>query len=468
MYPMTMRAALLACGAATAVATIPAAHAQTAGQSAREAALEARLARLEARVAALTEQLAAARAEQAPAPRAPSVPAASAPTALPVAVASARPAPAAPPATTSGTRVTLSGFIKFNASVSRYADGAIAANSGGRDFYVPGTIPVGGTSEGASTEFSAKQTRLVAGLTTPVDGETLSGLVEIDFQSSPGAGNARITNAYAPALRRTWLSYRGFLAGQEWTNFQYLPALPETTDFLGPSEGTVFVRQAQLRYTHKLADRMSLSVAAENPATTVAIAGSAAVVEAGTDRAPDLTARFTADIGGGSQLSLAGVSRWLTSDQSGMHDDGFGWGVSAAGKLRFGPAGRHDLRFMVTHGRGIGRYVGLNLAPDAILVPGAQPRLETVGVTAGFAALRIGWTPSLRSNLGASYQTIDYPSGFATPNANASAWSAMANLFYTPLDHLDLGIELRRGERELVSGAAGTLERLEVSARYGF
>ena len=43
---------------------------------------------------------------------------------------------------------------------------------------------------------------------------------------------------------------------------------------------------------------------------------------------------------------------------------------------------------MATYGKGLGRYVGLNFSPDAIVSAAGQ--LETPRLFAGFAALRIG------------------------------------------------------------------------------
>lgn len=464
MMTKWLRRAMLAGTALAGCASAPA-MAQPAD---REAALERRLGELEAALADLRGQLSALRAGNA-------APQASAAAAAPVAVATAGVAPpAAPPApapaaprdgfSVAGTTVKIGGFVKAVAAFSRYDDGAMPAGSTGRDFYVPGTTPVGGRAD-RSFEANAKQTRLAISTATPLRDHELKGLVEVDFQVSPGTGNQRITNAYNPGLRRAFFTFDDALIGQEWSNFQYVSALPETTDFLGPSEGTVFVRQAQFRYAFRLARGLTLAIAAENPATTVlAAGGSSAMVEYDQDRVPDLTARLNL-AAGPAELSLAGLARQLTADGAGGVDHAFAWGVSAAGKIGFGPARRHDIRFMLSHGQGIGRYVGLNLAPDAIL---GAAGLDTVGVTAGFAALRIGWTERLRSTVSGSFQSADYPHLAIAADANDSAWSAAANLFYSPVKQFDIGVEYRRGERRLVSGATGQLDRIEVAGKYSF
>ena len=454
-------------------------------QTAREVELETRLKALEAAVQDLRGELNAARATAATAPQPSST--GQAPTAVasapndlhptapagptaPTALAEAK-APAAAPTDgfkVAGTTVKLNGVIKTWASVSRYSGGNIAPESVGRDFYFPSMTPVGGRNEGNSFESHAKQTRIVLATDTPIAGHSLKGLLELDFQVVPGTqGNQRVVSGYNPGLRRAFFTYDNWLFGQEWTTFQYIGALPETTDFIGPSEGSVFVRQAQVRYTRKLSDTLSLSVAAENPETASTNLVSAAVVENADDRLPDVAARLNYKTAFG-EFSLAGLARKLTIDTGTLNESATGWGLSFAGKVPLDVSGRSDIRFMVTHGDGIGRYVGLNLAPDAVFaaVPGAE--LKTPSLTAGFAALKLGWTDKLRSTFIGSVQSIDYPTGGEPIGASASAWSASANLFFSPVKAIDLGVEFRHAERQLVDGQVGKMDRGELAARYSF
>ena len=101
---------------------------------------------------------------------------------------------------------------------------------------------------------------------------------------------------------------------------------------------------------------------------------------------------------------------------AGSGDDALGWGVSAGGKIAFGPDKRHDIRFSGTYGDGIGRYLGLGYAPDAVFDRDVLGnRLLNVDNFAGFASLRLGWTGNLRSTFAAGYQHADYPDGIVVP-----------------------------------------------------
>src|SRR3546814_10282620 len=93
---------------------------------------------------------------------------------------------------------------------------------------------------------------------------------------SSNLGNEVSTNTHGLTLRQAFVTWNNWLAGQAWSNFQDVAALPEAVDFVGVTEGTTFVRQAQIRYTNG-----PFSVALENPHTTVGSIATAARNNAG-------------------------------------------------------------------------------------------------------------------------------------------------------------------------------------------
>ena len=97
--------------------------------------------------------------------------------------------------------------------------------------------------------------------------------------------------------------------------------------------------------------------------------------------------------------------------------------------------------------------------------------LEDVRVFAAIAALRVPLAPGVRANLMGSYQSVNYADALplaSMASFNQSAWSAAANLFWSPVKNIDLGVEYRHGERKLVNGADGAVNRIEFAAKYGF
>lgn len=437
----------------------------------READLLARLERVEAELARLRAEVAGARAVQADALTM------DAQVATRLATLEARPAPAAAPASpppdgfrSGATTIRLGGYIKLIAANSRYSQGEVASNSLGRDFYLPQAIPTGAGPASRVQDFTAKQSRFWLNFATDVSGHAVKGYVETDFQTSPGTqGSQRTTNGYNLALRRAFMQVDRWTFGQDWTTFQYTGALPESTDYVGGAEGTVFVRQPLVRYSLPLSKALTLHLAAEEPESGTATVGAPTLVENGDDAMPDFAARLAwSDMPG--ELSLALLGRQVRTEAAGKAARAAGWGVSAGGKLFLRGDKASDARFMVTYGRNIGRYVGLNFAPDAVYVP-ATGKLEDVSVFAALGAVRVPLAKNLRANLMGSYQSVDYADGLALAGIggfNKRAWSAAANLFWSPVKSIDLGIEVRHGERRLVNGADGAIDRIEFAAKYGF
>jgi hypothetical protein len=412
-------------------------------QTDREAQLEARIAELERMVGELVKQQTAAPA----APAAPALPAGTQPIQATSVVPGANP----------GTRFGFGGFIKANSTWSDYSDGNPAAGSVGRDFYLPGAIPVGGVGESAVYDAHAKQSRFWFTTDTVLEnGSKLGSRFELDF-AVPTGGDERNTNTYNPVLRRAFLTYDNWLFGQEWSNFMELGALPETTDFVGPTEGMVFVRQPQIRYTSG-----AWSVSVENPESTLTPFGGGARIVTDDNTVPDFTARY-ANRGAWGFVSVAGLLRQLRSDTGLRSTTDTGFGVSVSSKIMFG---ENDLRLMATAGSGIGRYVGLNFFEDGVLE--ANGDIDSLDVVAAYAAWRQVWGGGWRSNFVVGYTSADNDRALTGLNANAEASSARVNLFWTPAPKLDLGIELSTAKRELERGTSGTQNRIDFMARYSF
>ncbi len=363
------------------------------------------------------------------------------------------------------TKITVGGYVKADVLLSRFSEGELAQGSG-RDFYLPNSIPVSNGS-GKSRQFldaHAKETRLFVKTETNLDGHKLGTHIELDFIVNQSlAANEIVTNAYTPGFRRAFITYDNWLLGQEWTTFMNLGALPETLDFVAfPSEGTVFVRQPQLRYTLG-----SLQLALENPETSVLPGGGGAVAGSGDATLPDFVARYNFKLGS-AELSLSGLLRQLKVENpaagttAAVDDSTTAGGVGLAGRV---PFGSDDLKFMVTTGEGIGRYLALGTSADAVLSAG---ELDAIGVTGGYLAYKHAWTPKWRSTLTVSALAIDNDTSRTGTALTKSVQSASINLLYSPVARLTFGGELRHAQRELENGQDGNLDRLQFSAKYNF
>jgi len=427
----------------------------------KEKELEARIEQLERLVRELkaTQGATAATAPSAVAgaPAAPATPAK--PATAPVQAASITPN-ALP-----NTRFSYSGFVKLDTMWSQYDDGEIADGSIGRDFFVPGAIPVGGADEGADLDAHIKQSRFIFGTDTDLEnGRKLLSRLEVDLYGS-SLGDERATNTYGVQLRHAYIQYGNWLFGQTWSNFQDAGALPETADFIGVTDGTVFVRQPQVKYT-----RGPWSVSLENPETVLTPftgvgAGGVTRISSDDNDIPDLTLAYNWKVGTG-YLRVAALARQLKYETTGVtaiDNSEFAGSLSVAGKFNIG---KDDVRFSFTGGEGFGRYVGVNFANDAVLT--ATGEIDAISGWAGFIAYRHLWNAKLRTNL--MYSLSDYDNdplltGLAV-NKSSSSWAI--NAIYSPVSKLDFGLEWRWAEREIESGLDGSMQRLQGIVKYSF
>ena len=357
------------------------------------------------------------------------------------------------------TEFTYGGYIKLDAMWSDYSAGAPAGSSVGRDFYVPSTLTVGSDdSSDAVFDMHARESRFNFGTATLLDnGKTVKTKIELDFLASAPGGNERVSNSYSPRIRHAFISYDGWLFGQTWSNFQNVGALPEALDFVGPAEGTVFVRQSQIKYTTG-----AWSFSLENPESTITTAGGGMAV---TDDAslPDFTARYTHNADWGNFVVTA-LARQLTYKVAGVDADETSFGVSASGMVKFG---QDNLKFMLTQGKGLGRYVGLNVARGAVL---NGDDLDAIDSTSGFIAYQHKWNSQWRSTFLYSFLSADNDENllamYGDPTESSQSYSA--NILYSPVKRLTFGAEFKHAERELESGVDGDLDRLQFSVKYAF
>ena len=359
------------------------------------------------------------------------------------------------------TTFTFGGFIKFDGMYTDTSDGRITDGSAGRLFYVPASIPVGGAgADGGDgyTDFHAQFSRFNVSMDTVTEnGDKLKAYIEADMfggGSNTLAGNETSTNTYALTLRHAYVSWNHWLAGQTWTNFMAPEALPDAVDFLGPTDGVIFVRQAQLRYTNG-----GFSMSLENPQTTMSAYLTGARSNSGDNALPDLTAKW-ATKGDWGSFSVAGLlrqSKYLDQDKS-------GGALSVSGKLNMGKS--DDLRFQVNGGKGVGRYMALGLAPDTVLDADADLHVENA--YGGYVAWRHLFSPQLRGNLMYSAALLDNDPQYTGYGVTERSQSWHANLIYSPFPKLDLGAELTWGRRDLEDDRSGDLKRIQTSVKYSF
>jgi hypothetical protein len=427
-------------------------------QSAKEAELEARVAQLEQMVQQLLAQQQQTQAQVQQVQATQPAPAAD----------SGKPKIQSTPINTAanpGTRFSYGGFIKMDAMLTDTTGGEIPDGSVGRMFYVPSQIPVGGANEGTDADFGAQFSRFWFAADTDMDnGEKVKAYLEFDLFGGGNTsflGNEVSTNTYGLTVRHAYVNYGKWLAGQTWSNFQDTAALPDSVDFIGPTEGTIFVRQAQVRYTNG-----PWSVSVENPETTVTpFRNSGARINSDDNSAPDVTARWLTK-GDWGHFTIAALLRQFKYENPATATNATttGGALSVSGKFNLGKD--DDIRYMASGGSGIGRYLGLGIASDTVL--DATNDLEAIDGYGGFVAWRHAFSSKLRGNLFYSMAAFDNDKALTGFNVTERSQSWHANLIYSPFPKLDVGAELIWGQRSLEGDADGDLRRIHAHVKYNF
>ena len=200
----------------------------------------------------------------------------------------------------SGTTLTYGGFIKVNGVYSNYKDGPRPGNIGD-EILVPSLIPIGGTSESAQFDSDVKTSRFYFKTATDTGAGLLKSHFELDLLT--GSGDERVSNSATSRVRHAFFDWNyasdaSLLVGQTWSTFFNVGALPEAVEFIGPTSGTIFNRQAQIRWTKKLGGGSSFMLAAENPSTSLSDAGSGIAGSNFDDNTiPDIVARYNGKSG---------------------------------------------------------------------------------------------------------------------------------------------------------------------------
>ena len=265
------------------------------------------------------------------------------------------------------TTFTFGGYAKADLILSNFGNGMPDISNPVRDIYLPGLIPVGDDRSEFDTQIMAKESRFFFDVRTTLLNKPVKAYVELDFLLSK-AGDQRISNSYNPRMRHFYFQWGKFLFGQTWTTFMTVSGIPDGTIFVPGSEGLVFIRQAMFRFSHDGWD-----FALENPETEITQYQEGGSFDITSGGIPDVVVKktFNGDFG---QVGLAAMYRFLLyEDETTERYNKSGFGLSIGGHVNVDE--RDKLRFMMTYGQGLGRYVGFAFTTSSILDENNAPDL---------------------------------------------------------------------------------------------
>ncbi len=344
----------------------------------------------------------------------------------------------------SGLGLTVGGAeVKLYGNVRADAGYQIVGGATNNPYNQIAGVPLEGDAVSYKDRFSSTlaATRLGLDFKAPVNNADLAGKIEVDFLGTNDA--LRIRHAY--------MTYNDWLVGQTWSNFATPDYIPDTVDAMTYVGGTI-KRTPQIRHTTKFSPETNLVVALEDPKDS-----------SSNLRLPALTARLNHKVMDNMQVGVRGMVNEKRTDA----DTTTAWGVGVGTKLDITPS--TTVKADYYHVKGDSSFIlrsNAGFAQDADKNIVAENEFDSisVGVTQQF-------NDQWRGTLGYGYMQADDNQKYlenATGNLNKEIWQAWANVFYSPIKPVSLGIEYTTGERETFDKRTGEDQRVNMTAIYNF
>lgn len=341
------------------------------------------------------------------------------------------------------------GLIVFGPNVAMKIGGFVKADFiydfnpiDSTDSFVTTSIPVDAPPR-TNSRFHARQSRLSFDTRWLSDDRVIRIYVEGDFFSE----NDQFR------LRQAFGEVGSLLVGRTWTTFTDVAAAPATLDFEG-SVSNVNRRQAQARWTQTIFhDDLKLALAVED--TQFIIDAPVGITGESRSPSPDFVGHLRLDRER-AQFQVASLFRIVGFQPTGQSViTKSAWGLNFTGV--FLATDTTKVYSQILFGEGIGSYRDLpDAAPTAVNQGGLLPMFGwMVGVTHD-------WNDSLSSNF--TYAQNDLgTTAFQNPNDVDQTTYLSANVIWSPLERVKVGVEYLYGTRENVNGAMGDAHRLQAS-----
>ena len=192
----------------------------------------------------------------------------------------------------------------------------------------------------------------------------------------------------------------------------------------------------------------------------------------GVSDQPDITFSVRRSFQRFSHIKVASVFRQISarSDLLNKTESEFAWGFNISGvrKTRLLFDERDTVKWQLTYGKGIGRYINdLNTVGGMDGVFDEKGKIRPLPVVAGYLSVQHWWNNTLRSTFLVSGVWVDNYS-FQPPDSYRKTERVSGNLIYSPVNRFDVGWELIWGRRTNEDDQSGKALQTQLSARYRF
>ena len=186
-------------------------------------------------------------------------------------------------------------------------------------------------------------------------------------------------------------------------------------------------------------------------------------INGGQNVFPDIIARVNLDPGFG-HYSLVGMLRDLSIDTAEYDDSQLGYAFSANAVIP--TFGKDSVTLEFNYGNAIGRY--LNAGWDDGFLNPVTHEVETSDQYGFVVGYQHFWLDNLRSSVIYSMAERDNDMNYVTNTADDQYQSVHANLIWSPVPRINMGIEYIWAYREIENGEDGDLNRIQAGFQYKF
>lgn len=290
--------------------------------------------------------------------------------------------------------------------------------------------------------------------------KAITGNVEADFfdSSNMGTGDGKFR------IRHAYFTYKDWTFGQTWSLMSNMETRTESVDYT-QFIGTSYTRTPQVRYDWKIDQNHDLKVAFEYTGSRVSAF-------------PTLTGRYT--FKQGPLMALAqGFVNEKSVDVAKETVKKVSWGAGAGLKYQLDTQQSvqanyqyivGDQKFMpYTTQSGLANATTLNAAGDFSL-----DQDKTDLMMNKLNSFNLGYSYKFndqwRANVSASLFEYDDNTEYAKLNqdANKRLTDYAVNVFYSPAEQIDIGMEYHQGKREVFDGRTADVSRLNFVSMYKF
>jgi hypothetical protein len=323
--------------------------------------------------------------------------------------------------------------------------------------FQPYDIPVGAEDiPGLSSIYiGARQSRLGLEGTADTKVGKIKTYMEVDFAS--------ITESFW-RLRHAYAEWNYLKLGYTWSTFMDNASLPNTVEFEGPNS-SLSKRHGLIRFEVKLKDQNILGLSIESPRADYYNPADTLIDNTSKQRNFDLAGRYKYFNKWG-HIQVAGILRQIDVLQKGSMEAMYGWGILLSTTIFLNE--KHQINSQYSFGKGIAYYyVGYsNRQLDAVYNPNTD-NMVLKRIQGGFINYSYRYNPNwVFSAIGGISQIKG--DDFEPGNTFKSSQYYAANVFYSPIETINIGIEITTGSRKNLDNQKGNATRISMLAKFDF